>query len=312
MTHLHLRRACGGAFLAVSLILSQSAVSAQDSLSGARDLYASAAYEDALAMLGRLNTNGLKADDSRVADQYRALCLLALGKTAEASQAIEAVVSADPAYHPSDSEVSPRVRAVFSDVRKRLLPGLVQQKYAQAKAAYDHKDYRTSTVAFDQLLALFDDPDLAGAAGRSPLSDLRLLADGFHQLSLQAITPPPLPVAAGPVASPVAVAAAKPVAPGAEAARIYSSGDPGIVPPVTVRQELPPYAGTVDRSFLGALEIVIDETGKVASSAMRGAVPALYERQALAASQSWRYRPATLNGTPVKFRKLIQVSITPK
>jgi hypothetical protein len=30
------------------------------------------------------------------------------------------------------------------------------------------------------------------------------------------------------------------------------------------------------------------------------------------ATQNWRYKPATINGVPVKFRKLIQVSVTPQ
>ena len=127
--------------LALTLVVATpAAVFADDSLNQARDLYASAAYEDALAMLGRLNAASLRAEDGRVAEQYRALCLLALGKNGEASQAIEAVVAADPAYQPSENEVSPRVRAVFTDVRRRLLPGLVQQKNATAKTAYDRKD----------------------------------------------------------------------------------------------------------------------------------------------------------------------------
>ena len=71
--------------LALALVIATPiAVFADDSLSAARDLYASAAYEDALAMLGRLNTPGLKSEDGRVAEQYRALCLLALGKNSEA------------------------------------------------------------------------------------------------------------------------------------------------------------------------------------------------------------------------------------
>ena len=294
--------------LALALVVaSPAAVFADDSLATARDLYASAAYEDALAMLGRLNTAGTKADEGRVADQYRALCLLALGKTSEASLAIEAVVSADPAYHPADGEVSPRVRAVFSDVRKRLLPGLVQQKYAHAKSAYERKDYKTATVSFGQLLALFDDPDLAGAAGRPPLSDLRQLADGFHQLSLQALAPPPVP-------EPVAVVAvAKPVAPAIpEPPKVYTSSDSNVVPPVIVRQELPPFSGSIQRPLLGAMEVLIDENGRVVSASVRGAGMAGYERTAIAAAQSWRYRPATLNGAPVKFRKFIQVSLTPQ
>jgi tetratricopeptide (TPR) repeat protein len=293
--------------LAIALILaSTSAVYADDSLPAARELYASAAYEDALAMLGRLNTNGLRQDEGRVADQYRALCLLALGKVSEASQAIEAVVNAEPAYHPADGEVSPRVRAVFSDVRRRLLPGLVQQKYGQAKAAYDHKDYKTAAVGFGQLLQLFDDPDLAAAAQKPPLSDLRLLADGFQQLSLQALAPPPAPE------PPPVVAAAKPVAPAVDTSRIYSSSDTGIIPPTAVRQELPPFTGTLDRPIIAAMEVVIDENGRVVSATIRGAVPPIYDRQAVGAAQTWRYRPATMNGMPVKFRKFIQVSLTPR
>ena len=105
----------------------------------------------ALAMLGRLNAAELPPDEGRTADQYRALCLLALGKTAEASLAIESVVAAEPLYHP-DADVSPRVRAVFTDVRKRLLPGLVQQKYAIAKTAYDHKDFRAASAGFGLLI----------------------------------------------------------------------------------------------------------------------------------------------------------------
>jgi TonB family protein len=295
--------------LVAALALSASQAVASDSLAGARDLYASASYEEALAMLGRLNAAELPPDEGRAADQYRALCLLALGKTAEASQAIEAVVAAEPLYRP-DADVSPRVRAVFTDVRKRLLPGLVQQKYAIAKTAYDHKDYRAASADFGLLLALFDDPDLAPAAGKPPLSDLHVLIDGFHLLSVQALAPPPapepLPPAAAPAPRPVVVAAVPDVA------KIYVSSDPNILPPVTIKQELPPFAGVVPRLMVGAMEVIIDETGKVASAAMRASTVPNYDRQAVAATQSWRYRPATLNGTPVKFRKLIQVTLTPQ
>ena len=45
---------------------------------------------------------------------------------------------ADPLYQPS-SEVSPRVRTAFSDVRRRLLPSIIPQQYAKAKAALGDK-----------------------------------------------------------------------------------------------------------------------------------------------------------------------------
>ena len=302
------RRSISGAFLAVAIVAWPVALFAQDSLTAARDLYAAAAYEDALAVLGRLNAAGLRSDDGRTADQYRALCLLALGKTVEASQAIEAVVASQPLYRPSDGEVSPRVRTAFSDVRQRVLPGLVQQRYAQSKGAFDRKDYQTASTGFGELLALFSDPDLAVAAGRPPLSDLRVLVGGFNELSKQALAPPPAAAPAPPVA---AVAANIPQA-APEPPRVYSSSDSGVVPPVTVRQQLPPYPGAVVRPMAGALEVVIDENGNVVQAAMRASVMANYDRQVLQAAQSWRYRPATFNGAPVKFRKMIQVAITPQ
>ena len=177
------RRACVGGLLLAAIGTWPEVTFAEDPLTAARDLYAAAAYEDALAALDRLRAGGVaKVDDNRAVDQYRAFCLLALGKSSEAAQAIEAVVSADPSYYPSNNDVSPRVRAAFSDVRRRLLPDLAQQKYVQAKASFDRKDYRFAAESFGQLLDLFADPDLASAAGKPPLTDLRMLALGFRDL----------------------------------------------------------------------------------------------------------------------------------
>src|SRR5437016_7124816 len=130
---------------------------AQDSLNAARDLYASAAYEDALAVLNRLRNADHSADDARSIEQYRAFCLLALGRSDEAERAIEAVVVAQPAYHPSESEVSPRLRATFSDVRRRMLPGIIQDRYAQAKTAFDRKEYAFAAQGFKQVLDVMAD-----------------------------------------------------------------------------------------------------------------------------------------------------------
>ena len=302
----HPWRVISGGFLATAIVLSPAALFAQDSLSAARELYASAAYEDALAVLSRLNAAGLRPDDGRTADQYRALCLLALGKNAEAQQAIEAVVWGQPLYRPSDGEVSPRVRAAFSEVRQRVLPGLVQQKYAQYKVAFDRKDYQSASTGFNELLTLYADPDLANAAGKSPLSDLRVLIGGFYELSLQATAPAP----AAPEPAPVRTAAAPQAPP--EVAKLFSSADSNVVPPVTLRQQLPSYPGQVNRPMVGAVEVVIDETGNVVQAIMRAGVTPAYDRQVVSAAQNWRYRPATINGAPVKYRKLVQVVVSPQ
>ncbi|HYM26136.1 MAG TPA: hypothetical protein VEU08_23120, partial [Vicinamibacterales bacterium] len=54
----------------------------QDSLASVRELYASAAYEDALNVLAKLPPDR-PADEARTIEQYRAFCLIALGRTGE-------------------------------------------------------------------------------------------------------------------------------------------------------------------------------------------------------------------------------------
>ena len=152
------------------------APAAKDPLGAARDLYASARYDEALAVLNDLRPteSGNSITDRRSIEQYRSLCLLALGRGSEAESAIAAVVTADPGYQPSEADASPRVRAAFSDVRKRLLPEIVTTRYSVAKSAFDRKDYASAEQVFRQVIALLDDPDMGGR-----LSDLRTLASGF-------------------------------------------------------------------------------------------------------------------------------------
>ncbi len=90
-------------------------------LANARDLYASARYDEALAVLNGLPMGG-ESTDRKSIQQYRSLCLLALGRGSEAESAIAAVVTVDPLFVPAESDASPRVRAAFSEVRQRLLP----------------------------------------------------------------------------------------------------------------------------------------------------------------------------------------------
>ena len=113
--------------LVAAAVLAASTATAQDrDLSAARELYASAAYEDALVALNRLRSTDHPPSQSPIIEQYRAFCLLALGRASDAEQAIEAVVTADPSFHPADSEVSPRIRTTFTEVRRRMLPVIIQ------------------------------------------------------------------------------------------------------------------------------------------------------------------------------------------
>jgi hypothetical protein len=197
------------------------------------------------------------------------------------------------------------VRNAFSDVRRRVLPSIIQQKYAHAKAAFDRKEFAAAAAGFSQVLDAMADPDVAAAAGQPPLVDLRTLAVGFKDLATTAAAPPPPPVApAAPPPAPV-----EPPAP--KVAKIYTVGDSDVIPPVVLKQELPAYPGQVVLPRQGLIEVVIDENGAVENAFMRMSVINTYDGLAIAAAKNWRYRPAMLNGTPVKYRKAVQVTIKP-
>jgi TonB family protein len=54
---------------------------------------------------------------------------------------------------------------------------------------------------------------------------------------------------------------------------------------------------------------VIDEIGAVESAVMTSSVSQTYDAMVIAAAKAWRFKPATMNGMPVKFRKTVQITI---
>ena len=276
----------------------------QGPLGAAKDLYASARYDEALSVL-----NGLRIGESidrRSVEQYRSLCLLALGRASEAESAIAAVVTADPTYRPGESE-SPRVRASFTEVRKRLLPEITTARYQAAKATYDRRDWAGAEAQFTTVLSLIDDPD---AGGR--LTDLRVLTVGFLELSARAAAPPPPPVEPKPTSAPVAAPApAAPVVAAPVPGKIYSAEDAIVVAPVVIKQDVPaiPAAMMSTARSRGLLDVVIDEQGRVINMTMRSPIHPTYDAQVLGAARDWKYKPATFNGEPVRYRRLIAINV---
>ncbi len=283
--------------LVAALSLAGQAAAQSDPLAAARELYASARYDEALAVLNGLKPNEPDTSiDRKSIEQYRSLCLLALGRGSEAETAIAAVVAADPMFQPSEAEASPRVRAAFTEVRRRVLPDMVSARYAEAKATFDRKEYAAAEKQFKGVVALLDDPDLSGK-----LSDLRILAAGFLELAAKAAAPPPPPPKPEPVTPPPAP---KPAAP-----RVYSVDDQNAKPPIAIRQEMPrvPSAIAQQTRARGLLDILIDEQGRVSGITIRGSIHPIYDTLLMAAARDWRYHPATVDGQPVKYRKLIQI-----
>ena len=283
----------------VGVLLAAAAPHAQDRIAAARELYASAQYDEALEVLGRLSAEAPSTERQAI-DLYRTLCLFAVGRRDEADRTIEAIIARDPLYRPGD-DLSPRTRTAFSNARKRLLPALVQQQYAEAKGAFDRKEYEGAAAAFKRVLAALDDRDIGPAAQQPPLSDLRTLAAGFHELSVKAIPPPPPPPPPAPAPTPVN-----------RPAKIYNGAEARVRPPMTIAQDVPRYPGPVrPPGFTGVVEVVIDEAGAVESTAMVESVGNAYDKMLLVAASRWQFVPAMADGVPVKFRKRVQINVTP-
>ena len=286
----------------LGLVASQTrpADAAVSDLAAAKVLYAAASYEEALSRLSTVRG----PEELDQIEEYRALCLLALGRATDAEHALERLVSRKPLYMSSE-DVSPRLLEMLHGVRKRLLPAAARGVYAKAKVDFEEKNYAAAVDGFTELLAIVSDPDAADA--RPSLSDLKQLGDGFLKLATTEAA------AATKAASPPATAPATPASPREPA--IYSADDFEVTPPVEIQRAMPAWTPTVPTyarlEFRGTLEVVVDEKGNVTSAAIRKPTTPGYDAVLLEAVKTWRYRPATRNGAPVRYRTFIDVLLKP-
>jgi outer membrane biosynthesis protein TonB len=186
-------------------------------------------------------------------------------------------------------------------VRARVLPDVARALYAEAKVAYDRKDYPAAVAAFERSVDILSSLESADPS----LRDLITLASGFLDLSRAATAPKP------PAPPPVAAEPAPPPVP----------ADPQAVTPptepVAIEQGLPPWntvwlGAQAQMEFRGAVEVAIDETGAVTSARIVDTVHPAYDPLLLGAAAQWRYVPARRNGKPVASTKRVDVVLRPR
>src|SRR5947208_4854018 len=164
------------------LVAAQIGIGAQDSLTAAKDLYASAAYEDALSTLTRLTEgDGAGPDIARQVDEYRAFCLYALGRTGEAESVAETMIRREPMMKLDSPDVSPRLEVMFSTVRKRLLPSLIRERFKTARTALEQKNLSEAEPQLAEAKLMIAEAEKL-AVKDDGLADLSVLVDGFLQL----------------------------------------------------------------------------------------------------------------------------------
>jgi TonB family protein len=261
---------------------------AQDALQTVKDLYASAAYEDALAAAGELDDGTPDVE----AAQYRVLCLVALGRIAEADRTVDTLLTAQPEYRPDAAQASPRIMALFSQVRRRIGPRLVKRAYQLGRAAMERKDRLEAIAQFETMLRLADDADIHADA---TVADLKELGSGFLELS-RALPAEPVPAAA----PDISVASARPAV---------------IVPPRAIDQKMPPWVpDPVNRratEFRGAVRVQISAAGKVVSAEIVTPIHPAYDSMLLLAARNWQYEPARRDGVPIAIDKTVDVVVSP-
>lgn len=112
--------------------------------------------------------------------------------------------------------------------------------------------------------------------------------------------------AKAPAASAASAAAAAPrltVTPGDGA--IFSEEHPQVQAPVLVRPQLPKEPAPGDDT--GIFDMLIDENGDVMQVKLISPRRRYHDRMLVAAAKAWKFRPAMLNGFPVKYRIRIPI-----
>lgn len=308
-------------------ILATSAA-AQNQLTVARDLYGSAAYEDALSALSLASTDE-SADRARV-DQYRAFCLFALGRTSEAESIAETLVQHDPLLNLDARDASPRIEAMFGSVQKRLLPGLIRDAYRSARSTLERGEVVSAAEEFGRVRLMLERARIVGASDDS-LSDLGLLVDGFIDLARatapKAAAAPPPSTNTSPAPSAPSAPSAAPAAPAAAPAndapapatirRVYTALDADVKSPAPIRQDIPTVPVSLFAAMKnanktgGVIEVTIEADGTVSDARMRDPANPFFDSLMVRAARSWRYRPATIAGNPVPYVKRIAITVTP-
>jgi len=309
------------------MFVSAAAASAQNTLEAAKDLYASAAYEEALSALSQLGQSATGTPSVlRQVDEYRAFCLYALGRTAEAESVTEALIRREPLARLDAADASPRLEAMFVAVQKRILPGLIRDQYRNLRPMLDQKQFAAAEPTLAETRQMLSEAERLGVIDEG-LADLSVIIDGFLDLSraqaeMRAPRPRPAATAAAPAAAVEAAsgpsevtgvtgaAAASPSIP--RAPRVFSIEDADVTAPVAIYQRepsIPVELATILRSVKRptVLSLTIDEDGRVQRADVRLSVNKSYDALLTRAANSWKYRPATKDGAPVSYEKIVVI-----
>jgi Gram-negative bacterial TonB protein C-terminal len=269
----------------VAVFCVTTTAAAQETLAKAKALYDAAAYEEALTLLA--------PEQVPEAQQYKALCMLALGRSQDATGAVETLVSATPTFEPSADDLPPRFVTLVAEAKKKLLPGIARRTFTEGREQFRSGNHEQALRKFDLVMTLTSSPLLKETPDAE---DLRTLASGFIDLARASAAARPEPKAPEP---PKVAEAAAPRVP------------PDVVQPTAIRQPIPPIPSGVNGlgSPTASVRLEIGTDGKVVGAVMQQSAHPLYDRMVLQAARDWLYTPAMLNGRPVPSEKIVTIQL---
>ena len=93
-------------------------------------------------------------------------------------------------------------------------------------------------------------------------------------------------------------------------AALFDSRNVNVTPPVTIRLQLPTVADeSTWNEDIGVVEAIVSPKGEVERVKLLSPPESVHQAMILSAIKTWRFRPAELDGLPVRYRQLIQVAI---
>ncbi len=203
---------------------------------------------------------------------------------------------ADPAVAALDSSTSDLLT---------LADGFLQLNGASREQARAAKDLETVRTAMRVVHASTPPAPLLPAirSSGSPIAVWTTRPVALPQpppaaFDLEAVTPPAPAVAESPRFAPMGIVT-------------YDWRDANVTPPVAVAKPMTGWWGSMGEPVagtqLGAIEVVVDESGAVSDARVYRSVNRVFDDVLLESVRQWRYKPATKEGRPVKYRRVTGV-----
>ena len=200
------------------------------------------------------------------------------GRASAASMAFDGLVMSNPLYEPRSSDLTPEGLSAFRSSQRMLLPFIAQRQYADSMTALAAGDGERALSLARVGLAIAD----------------RRIADVPAQLREQLVDLIERATAAVAVQDQI----------------VYNEVDTDVIPPQPLTRQMPQTGPIgVPPNRVGTLEMIIGRDGIVENVRLHTPLNRHHERMIVSPAKAWRYRPATRNGRPVRYRILLKVNL---